>query len=115
MENPDFMADDWNELDDAPLNIGQNTSVHGARDYLENEQKASGNYCSEVKGDAHSHMAVAQPVPSPGDDPTLNLPSIERYCGRARMKPNRAAAKMNPESAMISKPAVRMPKNPHKG
>ena len=57
------MADDWNELDDAPLNIWQNTSVHGAREYLENEQKASGNYCSEVKSDAHSHMAVAQPVP----------------------------------------------------
>ena len=53
------MADDWNELDHAPLNIRQNTSVHGAREYLENEQKPSGNYCSEVKGDAHSHMAVA--------------------------------------------------------
>ena len=36
------MADDWNELDHAPLNIGQNTLVHGAREYLENEQKPTG-------------------------------------------------------------------------
>ena len=52
---------------------------------------------------------------SPGDDPSLNLPSIERYCSLARMKPNRAPAKKNPERAMISETVVKKQKNPHKG
>ena len=52
---------------------------------------------------------------SPGDDPSLNLPSIERYCNRARMKPNRAPAKMNPERVMMSETVVKEGKNPHRG
>ena len=52
---------------------------------------------------------------SPGDEPSLNLPSIERYCRRARMKPNKPPAKMNPGRAMISKTVVKDSKNPHKG
>ena len=63
MKYADFMADDWNKLDDTPLKIEQSTSVHRATAYLKNDQKASRDYCSEVKGDADSHMATAQPIP----------------------------------------------------
>ena len=52
---------------------------------------------------------------SPGDEPSLNLPSIERYCSRARMKPNKAPAKMNPERAMISARVVKKGMKAHKG
>ena len=66
MENADFVADDWNELDDRPLRLGQSTWMHGAIAYLENHQKASREYRGEVKGNAHSHMATTQPVPFSG-------------------------------------------------
>lgn len=39
---------------------------------------------------------------SPGDEPSLNLPPMERYCSRAKMKPNRAPPKINPASEEFS-------------
>ena len=66
MENPDFVADDWNELDRGPLGTGQSTSGYRATAYLENDQETSRDDCSEVKGNAYSHMATTQIVPFSG-------------------------------------------------
>ena len=63
MKYADFMADDWNKLDGTPSKIEQSASVHRATAYLKNDQKTSRDYSSEVKGDAHSHMATAKPIP----------------------------------------------------
>ena len=63
MKYADLVADDWDKLDHSPLKMEQSTLVHRATAYLKNYQKTSRDYRSEVKGNADSHMATAQPIP----------------------------------------------------
>ena len=64
--------------------------------YLEYDKKTGWQYSGEVERDADSSDAVAHPVPFSRGCGVAIIAIMDRYGGRARVKPRRAPAKMNP-------------------
>ena len=63
MKYAEFVANDWDKLDHSALKMEQSRWVHRATAYLKDYQEPSGDDGSEVKSNAHFHVASAQKIP----------------------------------------------------
>ena len=75
----------------------------GFVEYLEDYEETSRQDGCKVERDTDFSIAVPHPVPFSWRGPEPEFVANGKYCSRARTKPRRAPAKMNPTKTAISR------------